>query len=408
MKNISTALLLGVFCLLFNNFASAQNCAPGSEVTAPAGGTVTTASTLTVYNSTETGPNSAANRTAVDAQDDAWRTGIQSSFPGSTFVTASDTVTAQGTASVPQTNIFSLGGINISYDYRDFQLDFRTTARPCIGIQIATIGERVVFRSKNNTMQEAEDAPRPASLYNTANQPLIYDEIQSSSQPNRITTANAILFSFASATRAFGLWLGDVETRTTGGGNPTIVRFLDASGNRIGSDVLIQPRTTTQASCGDSADGCGNHMTRWVGFRDTNSTARVRSMVIITGYQGGADSSWGDQRLSFIGPTIPIASTAAGVEVGGRVTTAHGMPIANVEVAIQSFDGDLSYTRTSTFGFYNFADVQAGRSYIVSINSKRFFFAPNSKLLNVLDTVNNLDFTAMDDGSPDGGWFKVR
>lgn len=402
MKNISTALLLGVLCLFLNNFATAQNCAPGSEVTAPAGGSVTTASTLTVYNSTETGPDSGAARTAVDLQDDAWRTGVQSAYPGSTFITATDTVTAQGNVTVPQTNIFSIAGVNISYDYRDFETDFRTTARPCVGTQIATVGERVAFLSKANTMQGAENAPRPAALYNAGNQPLVYDEIQSSSQPNRISTANAIVFSFSTAVRAFGLWLGDVETRTTGAGNPMVVRMLDASGNRIGADVLIQPMTTSQAGCGGTTVGCGNQTTRWVGFRDTNSTARVRQMVIITGYQGGGDSTWGDQRLSFIGPTIPLASTAAGVDVGGRVTTAYGMPIANVEVVMQSFDGETSYTRTSTFGYYNFTDVPVSRSYIVTVNSKRFLFAPNSKLLNVLDTVGDLDFTALDDGAANG------
>lgn len=156
-------------------------------------------------------------------------------------------------------------------------------------------------------MQTTQDAPRPASLYNASNQPLVYDEIEAANQPNRINTANAVLFTFSTPIKAFGAWFGDVETRTDGnnGGVPAIVRFLDSSGNRIGSDVLIQPRTTSQSSCGDSNTGCGNEVTRWIGFTDTNAAARVKQMVVIVGYQGGNDSSWGDQRVSFIGQPFP-------------------------------------------------------------------------------------------------------
>lgn len=389
--------LIFVFCLVLNATSiNAQNCAPGSEVTAPAGGTVTTASTLTVYNSTEAGPNSAAVRTAVDLQDDAWRTGVTSANLGTDFFTVSNTVTPQSTISVPQTNIFNIFALNISYDYRDFQQDFRTTARPCIGSQIATVGERVAFLSKNNTMQTAQDAPRPASLYNAANQPLVYDEIEASNQPNRINTANAVLFTFSTPIKAFGAWFGDVETRTTGSGNPAIVRFLDSSGNRIGSDVLIQPRTTSQASCGDSAVGCGNQVTRWVGFADTNATARVKQMVLIVGYQGGGDSSWGDQRLSFIGPTVPITTTAAGTTISGRIYNGKS-GVRNALVRLQSFDGaDIRTVKTNSFGYYNFSDVPVGTTYLINVSAKGLTFMPDTQIFTLLDELTDVDFVAQE------------
>jgi len=386
-----------VFCLvLLAASVNAQNCAPGSEITAPAGGTVTTASTLTVYNSTETGPNGAAARTAVDLQDDAWRTGVTSANLGNSFFTVSDTVTAQSTVAVPQTNIFNIFALTISYDYRDLQQDFRTTARPCIGSQIATVGERVAFLSKDNAMQTSQDAPRPASLYNAANQPIIYDEIEASNQPNRINTANAVLFTFSTPIKAFGAWFGDVETRTTGSGNPAIVRFLDSSGNRIGSDVLIQPRTTSQASCGDSATGCGNQMTRWVGFTDTNATARVKQMVLIVGYQGGGDSSWGDQRVSFIGPTVPITTTAAGTTINGRIYNGKS-GVRNALVRLQSFDGaDIRTVKTNSFGYYNFSDVPVGTTYLINVSAKGLTFMPDTQIFTLVDELTGVDFVAQE------------
>lgn len=386
-----------IFCLmLITASVNAQNCATGSEVTAPAGGTVTTASTLTVYNSQEAGPNGAAARTTVDTFDDAWRTGVTSASLGNSFFTISNTVTPQSTVAVPQTNAFSIFSLNISYDYRDFQQDFRTTARPCIGSTIATVGERVAFLSKNNAMQTSQDAPRPASLYNASNQPLVYDEIEASNQPNRISTANAVLFTFSTPIKAFGAWFGDVETRTTGSGNPAIVRFLDSSGNRIGSDVLIQPRTTSQTSCGDSATGCGNEMTRWIGFTDTNAAARVKQMVVIVGYQGGGDSSWGDQRLSFIAPTVPITTTAAGTTISGRIYNGKS-GVRNALVRLQGFDGsDVRATKTNSFGYYNFSDVPVGTTYLINVSAKGLTFMPDTQIFTLIDQLTDVDFVAQE------------
>lgn len=355
---------------------------------------MTTASTLTVYNSQETGPNGAAARTTVDTYDDAWRTGVTSSGLGNSFLMISDTVTAQGNVSVPQTNVFSFFSLNVSYDYRDLQTDFRTTARPCIGTQIATVGERVAFRSKNNAMQTVQDAPRPASLYSAANQPLVYDEIEAANQPNRINTANLVLFTFSTPVKAFGAWFGDVETRTTGSGNPAIVRFLDSSGNRIGSDVLIQPRTTSQSSCGDDAVGCGNGTTRWIGFTDTNATARVKQMVVIVGYQGGGDSSWGDQRISFVGPTFPTVTTAAGVSIGGRVMNGKS-GVRSALVTITGFDGTaVRSVRTNSFGYFNFTDVPVGSTYLINVSAKGLTFMPDTQVFTVLDNISDIEFIA--------------
>ena len=394
MKNPLMFVCL-VFCLALATTVNAQNCATGSEVTAPAGGTVTAAVNLTVYNSLEAGPNSAAARATVDTFDDAWRVGVTAAGYGTGFTVFSNTSTPQQTIPVPHVNAF----LNVTYDYRDFQLDYRTTPRPCIGSQIATVGERVAFLSKDDTMQTVQDAPRPAQLYNTSNQPVIYDEIEASNQPNRINTANAVLFTFPTPLRAFGAWFGDVETRTTGSGNPAIVRFLDVSGNRIGSDVLIQPRTTSQASCGNDAVGCGNQTTRWIGFVDTNATGRVKQMVVINGYQGGGDSSWGDQRISFIGPTIPSAlliTTAASVTVGGRVMSGQN-GVRNALITMQGFDGNgMRMVRTNSFGLYTFMDVPVGTTYLISVSAKGYTFMPDTRVFTLLDELTNVDFEALE------------
>jgi len=386
--------VVSFFCLFLSPLVQAQTCAIVPEVTASAGGTVAAATSLTVYNSTEAGPDGAAARTAVDAQDDTWRSGVLAVNPLATFNTWSDTTTAQGNSALPVVNAFQISGINVTYDYRDFPTNFRTVAAPCIGTTIAAAGERVAFLAKTASMQGSENAPRPASLYNTANQPIIYDEIQAGAQPGRAGTINAVSFAFSETVRAFGVWFGDSETRTDGVGNAMIVRLLDAGGNRIGSDVVIQPRAGSQTGCGNTNVGCGNQTTRWIGFHDTAALARVTQMIVITGWQGGS-STVGSQRLSFIGPTIPSAPTAASANLSGRVTTPNGRGIRNVRVSLQNSQGiDFRSAITGSFGYYQFMDIPVGSTYLVSVTAKRFVFDPNIRVITFLDELADVDFIA--------------
>ena len=393
MKNQIVLILLGCFICLAAR-TDAQNCATGAEVTAPAGGTVAAATNLTVYNSQEAGPDGATTRATVDTYDAAWRAGVSAVNSTAVFNTWSDTTTPQGNVAVPVNNAFLISGVNVTFDYRDFPLDYRTVAAPCIGSTITTVAERVALFAKTATMQGGENAPRPARLYNSANQPIVYDEIQDSAQPNRGATANAVLFTFSTPVKAFGAWFGDTETRTDGTGDPALVRFLDASGNRIGSDVLIQPTTGSQAGCGGSVAGCGNQTTRWIGFLDTNASVRVKQMVVVVGFHGGT-SSLGHQRLSFVGPTIPSFASASSTTVSGHVRTARGNGIRNAWVTLQSSNGGyLQTVYTGIFGSYEFTDVPVGETYFLTVSSKRFSFVPNTRVITVLDELPNEDFTA--------------
>ncbi len=393
MLKVKFAPVLGL-CLLiafFSSTALGQTCATGLEVTAPAGGSVGVTTGLTFYNSTEAGPDAVAARTAVDLQDDAWRAAVVAAFPTATFNTWVDTTTAQGNVTVPATNAFLISGVNVSYDYRDLPTNFRTVAAPCIGSQITAAGERLAFLAKTNTMQGAENAPRPASLYNTANQPIVYDEIAFGSQTGRNASVNLVRFSFSTAIRAFGVWFGDTESRTDGSGASMVVRMLDATGNRIGSDVLIEPIAGSQTACGTGA-GCGNQTTRWIGFRDTASLVRVREMVVIIGAQSDA-AGVGGQRVSFIGPTIPITPSAASASVSGRILTPGGRGIGDAIITLEGFgQSDRRVVRTNAFGFFNFADVEVGGTYVVSVSSRRYRFEPSSRLISVVDQVTDLDF----------------
>lgn len=90
-----------------------------------------------------------------------------------------------------------------------------------------------------------------------------------------------------------------------------------------------------------------------------------------------------------------FAPTAANASISGRVLTQSGRGIQNTFLTItDSTTGERRQTRSSTFGYYNFQNLQVGRSYVLSVNSKRFVFAEPSRVITLLDDLTDADFIA--------------
>ncbi len=90
--------------------------------------------------------------------------------------------------------------------------------------------------------------------------------------------------------------------------------------------------------------------------------------------------------------TITAGPTAAAASLSGRATTAQGRGIANVSVTLLDADGVSRTVTTNSFGYFSFADVVSGRTYILSASSKRYSFTPSSLPVNVDEDVSNLSF----------------
>jgi hypothetical protein len=99
--------------------------------------------------------------------------------------------------------------------------------------------------------------------------------------------------------------------------------------------------------------------------------------VVVGQFAGG----WG---LQILGPT------AAGVTVSGRVMTADGNGLRNAQVWLMDASGTARVVTTSALGYYSFDDVEAGTTYFVGVNSKRYRF--QSRAVQVLDTATDVDF----------------
>jgi hypothetical protein len=90
----------------------------------------------------------------------------------------------------------------------------------------------------------------------------------------------------------------------------------------------------------------------------------------------------------FVNQLVP---TAANVSVSGRVLTPEGRGLRNAVVQLVDSNGNIRTSRTSTFGYYRFFEIEAGQTVIVSVTSKRYQFTPQT--ISLLESLTDVDFT---------------
>lgn len=87
--------------------------------------------------------------------------------------------------------------------------------------------------------------------------------------------------------------------------------------------------------------------------------------------------------------------TAASTNLSGRVTTKDGRGIGGVVITLQSAaSGQAFSVRTNSFGYYNFNEIAAGQSYVVSANAKGYSFPNASQVVNLTGDNTSVNFTA--------------
>ena len=85
-----------------------------------------------------------------------------------------------------------------------------------------------------------------------------------------------------------------------------------------------------------------------------------------------------------------LAPTAAGVTLSGRVVTANGVGISNARMFLQTQRGDIFVSRSASFGYYMFENIEAGQTVFITVEHKLHTFSPRTVM--VADSVSNLDF----------------
>lgn len=102
-------------------------------------------------------------------------------------------------------------------------------------------------------------------------------------------------------------------------------------------------------------------------------------------------------RVNSLSPFVVAsnAPTAAQVSVGGRVKFSNKRGVHLARVSLTDSSGAVRTTLTDFFGFYQFGDVPAGETYIVSVAHRRYQFADNPRVVTILEQIGELDFAAL-------------
>lgn len=112
---------------------------------------------------------------------------------------------------------------------------------------------------------------------------------------------------------------------------------------------------------------------------------------IMTANAAGTNEAIGidDIRVSCAVPT------AANASISGRVASSEGFGLPRVAVTVTG--GNLASPRTvftNSFGNYTIDGLEAGGVYVVSVRSKRYVFGTPDRVVQLLDSVNGIDFVA--------------
>jgi hypothetical protein len=109
----------------------------------------------------------------------------------------------------------------------------------------------------------------------------------------------------------------------------------------------------------------------------------------------GQNTSGGSLHFSSGFWSSSLQPTAATVSISGRVRTSAHQAIGGVRVSITDMAGNTITTISSSFGYYSFQGLEAGRTYLLSVTATKFVFEDPVIIVNAAEDVSDLDFIAL-------------
>jgi hypothetical protein len=97
------------------------------------------------------------------------------------------------------------------------------------------------------------------------------------------------------------------------------------------------------------------------------------------------------------GCTVALAPSAANGGISGRVVTPSGRGIGMTTVTVSGGNLPRPITAlTNPFGYYTFAELEAGQAYSVSVSAKGVTFANPIQIVTVQDDIAGVDFMSIE------------
>lgn len=193
----------------------------------------------------------------------------------------------------------------------------------------------------------------------------------------------------ANPTRTAGTLVAqDVNT-----GTPNFVVQPDTNtAGRLG--IAAADGTTPQSSAGFTGSGILINLCFNV-IGTANSPTSTTSLTFGTGTEA-------PRFQDFSGTVVPstatggsffvTGTTAASVNLSGRVLTAEGRGLRGAQVRLTLADGSTRTVMTTSLGYYRFADLQAGQTVTVQVLSKKYGY--QSQTVNLTGDITDVNLVA--------------
>ena len=109
----------------------------------------------------------------------------------------------------------------------------------------------------------------------------------------------------------------------------------------------------------------------------------------------GAATELGYSLRSGFWSQAPLAPSAAGATISGRVVLENGAGLRNAIVYLEG--GRLTaplIAQTGSFGYFSFENVEVGLSYTLTVISKKYGFANGTRAFTLMDSIEDMVFEA--------------
>ena len=117
-----------------------------------------------------------------------------------------------------------------------------------------------------------------------------------------------------------------------------------------------------------ASDGAGSDL-----FGHSVAVSGETAVVGATFDDIGSNVDQGSAYIYHWGASLP---TSAGSSLSGRVLETGGRGLSNATVVLTDSMGVERTVQTGSFGRFSFSDLPSGETYILSVRSRRFVFAP--------------------------------
>jgi len=114
---------------------------------------------------------------------------------------------------------------------------------------------------------------------------------------------------------------------------------------------------------------------------DLSAYANGQPRMLSFNYSRPAGTTGSD---NFLVDDVTLAMTCGSTmaSMTGRVVTPNGTALRNAVVSLTNPDGVRMTATTSSFGVFSFGTIPTGQTYILSVSSRRYRFAPQSLAIN--------------------------